>query len=130
MKCALPTVWRVRENHVNHCYFCILNLSKRRRGENAKPLEYPDLESSSAPIAHDLTRSVPEPPKNKSLKSILSLSSNKHNSDKEFLLIPGQPKHHLITTEDFNNLIRDLNLSKNKAELLGSNLKQWKMFRL
>ncbi len=124
MKFATPRIWREQRNHVHDCYFCIVNPSKRRRGKNAKPVEYPDLASSSAPIPHDLTRPVPEPPKNLSQKSNSSLSSYKSNSDKEFLPTPEQPKHHLITTEDYDDLIRDLNLPKNKAELLGSLLKQ------
>ncbi|CAH0557740.1 unnamed protein product [Brassicogethes aeneus] len=92
---------------------------------NMQPIEYPELESSSGPIAHDLTRPVPEPTKKLSQKSSLSLSSSKSNSDREFLPTLKQPKYHLITTEDFNDLVRDLNLPKNKAELLGSRLKQW-----
>lgn len=71
----------------------MVNPSKRRRGENAKPIEYPDLESSSAPIAHDPTRPVPEPPKKISQKSS-SFSSNKSNSYKDFLPTPEQPSHH------------------------------------
>ncbi|CAH0560898.1 unnamed protein product [Brassicogethes aeneus] len=93
-----------------------------------QPIKYPELESSSGPIAHDLTRPVPEPPKKLSQKSSLSLSSSKSNSDREFLPTLEQPKYHLITTEDFNDLVRDLNLSKNKAELLGSRLKPWNLF--
>ena len=32
---------------------------------------------------------------------------------------------HLLSQEDLNDLVRDLSLSKEKAELLGSRLKQW-----
>ena len=32
---------------------------------------------------------------------------------------------HLITQMELNDLIRDLDLPKNKAEVLGSRLKQW-----
>ncbi|CAF4947727.1 unnamed protein product [Pieris macdunnoughi] len=127
MKFAIPRIWREPKDHITDCYFCMVNPSKRRRGKNAKPIEYPDLESSSAPIAHDLTRPVPDPPKKLSQKSSSSFSSYKSNSDKEFLPTPEQPKHYLITSEDFNDLIRDLNLPKNKAELLGSRLKQWNL---
>nr|XP_022910769.1 uncharacterized protein LOC111421790 isoform X3 [Onthophagus taurus] len=102
MKFAIPRIWREPKDHVNDYYFCIVNPSKRRRGKNAKPIEYPDLESSSAPVAHNLTRPVPELPQ----KSSSFLSSHRSNSD-------------------FNDLIRDLNLPKRKAELLGSRLKQW-----
>ncbi|CAH4029585.1 unnamed protein product [Pieris brassicae] len=113
IKFAIPRIWREPKDHTTDCYFCMVNPSKRRRGKNAKPIEYPDLESSSAPIAHDLTRPVPEPPKKISQKSSSSFSSYKSNSDKEFLPTPEQPKHYLITSEDFNDLIRDLNLPKN-----------------
>lgn len=35
--------------------------------------------------------------------------------------------HHLVTQADFNDLARDLNLSKRNAEILGSRLKQWNL---
>jgi len=126
MKFGVPRIWREPKDHVNDCYFCIVNPRKRRSGQNAKPIEYPDLDSSSAPILHSSTLPVPEPPMKLSQTSS-SFSSNKSISDKEFPLTPEQPKHHLITTEDFNDLIRDLNLPKSKAELLGSRLKQWNL---
>lgn len=34
---------------------------------------------------------------------------------------------HMITQNDLNALIRDLNLSKDKAEILASRLKQWNL---
>lgn len=75
MKFAVPRIWREPKDHVHDCYFCVVNPNKRRSGNNAKPLEYPNLESSSAPIAHDLTRPIPSPPKKLSPKSCSSLSS-------------------------------------------------------
>ena len=126
MKFGTPRIWRDPKDHVNDCYFCIVNPRKRRSGKNAKPIEYPNPDSSSAPIAHSLTLPVPEPPMKLSQTSS-SLSSNKSVSDEIFLLTPEQSKHHLITTKDFNDLIRDLNLPKNKAELSGSRLKQWNL---
>ena len=36
---------------------------------------------------------------------------------------------HLLSQEDLNDLVRDLSLSKEKAELLGSRLKQWNLLR-
>jgi hypothetical protein len=36
---------------------------------------------------------------------------------------------HQITQEEYNDLVRDLNLSKSKAELLGSRLQQWNLLK-
>jgi len=37
------------------------------------------------------------------------------------------PHPHILTQDKLNDLVRDLELSKSKAELLGSRLKQWNM---
>lgn len=128
MKFAVPRIWREPKDHVTDCYFCVVNPRKRRSGKNSKPVEYPDLASSSAPILHSSQFPVPQPPQ----KSVKLSQSSSHSSygdveDKEFVPSQEPPKPHLITTEDFNDLIRDLNLPKSKAELLGSRLKQWNL---
>jgi hypothetical protein len=35
------------------------------------------------------------------------------------------PQRHILTQDELNDLVRDLELSKRKTELLGSRLKQW-----
>ena len=37
------------------------------------------------------------------------------------------PQPHILTQDELNSLVRNLELSKSKAELLGSRLKQWNM---
>jgi len=37
------------------------------------------------------------------------------------------PQPHILTQDVLNDLVRDLERSKNKAELLGSRLKQWNL---
>jgi hypothetical protein len=39
------------------------------------------------------------------------------------------PQPHILTQDELNDLVRDLELSKNKAELLGSRLKQWNFLK-
>ena len=52
-------------------------------------------------------------------------SSESSGADFEPCQIEGIP--YLITQEDLNDLVRDLNLSKGKSELLGSRLQQWNL---
>lgn len=47
------------------------------------------------------------------------------DEDFEFEGIVNEP--HLITKEDLNDLVWDLNLSKKQSELLGSRLKEWNL---
>ena len=49
-------------------------------------------------------------------------SSDRHDPSFE---ISNEP--HLLTQGDLNDLVRDLHLSKNQAELLGSQLKGWNL---
>jgi len=39
------------------------------------------------------------------------------------------PQPHILTRDELNDLVRDLELSKSKAELLGSRLKQWNLLK-
>ncbi|XP_076257483.1 uncharacterized protein LOC143194719 [Rhynchophorus ferrugineus] len=66
MRQSVKFATRKREpkDHVKDCYFYIVNPSKRRRGKHARPIEYPDLESSSASVVHNLTLPVPSYRKN------------------------------------------------------------------
>lgn len=40
MKFAVPRLWRETSDHVQDCYFCIVNPSKCRPGENAENIFY------------------------------------------------------------------------------------------
>ncbi|KAL1516182.1 hypothetical protein ABEB36_000101 [Hypothenemus hampei] len=88
---------------------------------------YPDLASSSAPILHSAQCLVPKPPIKMSSSSLSSNISIEDDEDLEYILPQKQSKPHVITEQDFNDLIRDLNLPKSKVEILGSRLKQWNL---
>ena len=63
MRFAILRIWREPSNHHSDCYFCMVDPSKRRKGENAPPIEYPNIPSSIAPVPHNTSDlPVPNPP--------------------------------------------------------------------
>ncbi|XP_044586080.1 uncharacterized protein LOC123266115 [Cotesia glomerata] len=133
MKFAMPRIWREPSDHVHDCYFCMVNPSKRRSGKNAEKIFYPDLPSTSSPIPHDENLPVPARSGLDSFEVQASQSSTGSsapltNTDGSDFMTKSQSfGPHFISSSEFNDLVRDLNLSKNKAEILGSRLKQWNL---
>jgi hypothetical protein len=89
---------------------------------------YPCIPSATRPVPHSDSIPIPVPPlpeaerslddyRNSSASSIQSSESEYEPTD--------QP--HLLKQQDLNDLVRDLALSKEHAELLGSRLQQWNL---
>jgi hypothetical protein len=66
---------------------------------------------------YDDTMPVPKPPEE---------TGPSMNADPDFL-IHDTSEPHLITLAELNDLVRDLDVSKTKAQLLGSWFKQWNL---
>ena len=112
-------------------YFCIapplrhgITKKKKKRTSN-----YPNSSSAIRPVPHTEDLSVPVPPQ----QYILDLDEETtENWDKtpqpstsmnvDFTVDLQFNEFHRITQEELNDLIRDLDLAKSKAELLGSRL--------
>eukprot|EP00731_Ephydatia_muelleri_P006654 Em0003g902a len=128
MPFAVPMIWREQKDHVTDCYFCLTNVSGFS-AKNKKSIEYPILPSAIRPVPHDDSLPIPEPPEKWSLDEIAEGAAMHHlstDSDIDPDFVPhmsGEP--HLITQSELNDLVRDLGLSKAKAELLGSRLQGW-----
>ena len=82
------------------------------------------------PVPHDDSLPVPKPPEKWSLEEPADDDIPEHETEMETgpdpdfePCISGEP--HLITQPELNDLVRDLGLSKSKAELLGSRLQEW-----
>ena len=119
---AVPMGWREQANHVNDCYFCMTNVtgfSSKGKGN----IEYPDLPSAIRPIPHSadlppplftfLPELVDEPVSSTSEESSLEDDCYNPLADKSPIL---------ITQAFLNDLVRDLNLPKESAEVLGLRL--------
>lgn len=101
------------------CYFCTVNPLK---GRNSK-----ETSRSAIDIRSNTTEKNPVPLLENQLPPPYShpLRISSISTHSAFLL-ESEPKiPSLINFEDFNYLIRDLNLSNNKGNFLASRLKQW-----
>ena len=120
---AVPMVWREQENHVDDCYFCMTNVagfSSKSKGS----IKYPYLLSAIRPIPH--SADLP-PPLFTSLPELVdepvsSTSEESFLEDNCYEPLADNKSPILITQAFLNDLVRDLNLPKESAELLGSRL--------
>ena len=91
---------------------------------------YPNLPSAIRPVPHSADLPVPiTPPCLPELKGKYSENSENSScdSDDTFQLSQEVTKPHLISQEDLNDLVQDLNLTKSNSKLLASRLQQWNL---
>ena len=122
---GVPMVWREPKNHSDDCYFCSVNVSGLT-SKTRSSIQYPNLPSALQPIPHSNELPVP-------VFKALEISDSENDFvptedtkdiDEDFNA-PGRSGGipQLFTQADLNDLVRDLNLPKNSAELLTSRLK-------
>lgn len=127
-----PAIWREQQNHVNDCYFCLTNITgiKSTSKNNRK---YPDVSSMSKPatLRTPTTSTSNEPSTFRGscgFESSVDVYASDHTdfNDDDYEPPPTRSttEPHLITQSELNDLIRDLDLPKEKSELLAFRLKQ------
>ena len=62
MPFAISRIWREPKNHLNDCYFCMVNLPKCK--SDHKYIIYPNILSSIALVDHYDDLPIPVPPDN------------------------------------------------------------------
>ena len=121
-------VWREPKDHVTDCYFCMNNM----RGFNMhkkKTWIYPNLESAIRPVLH--CEAVPVP----TFITLPDIDDDDEVTEDTEVPLPVQDyddsdfegTSHLpqtFTQGELSDLVRDLNLSKEQAEVLASRLKE------
>jgi len=99
--------------------------------KNKHKIKYPDCESALKPVPHNADIPVPVPP-----VTTVGDDDSRDDSDTEMmnptdLYEPPEletlKQPHLLDQQELNDLVRDLELSKKKSELLGSRLQEWNL---
>ena len=95
-------------------------------------LVYPNIPSGIRPVPHGNELPISEPPDNLAMYSDDEHSASSNNevqqpsTSRDADYVPStDSSHHTITEGELYDIIRDLELPKNKAELLASRLQQW-----
>lgn len=125
-KFGMPMVWREPENDLDDCYFWFVNL----KGFNKKYkqyIKYPSIPSTIWPVPHCDQIPIPIFSELAEINEEAPTSSTTLDDDGDAEYKPldsffDQPS--LYSQPELNDLIRDLNLPKQSAELLASRLQE------
>jgi len=127
--------WREPSNHATDCCFCmVLPVSGAITKKKKYTIVYPNVPSALRPVPRGEGISVPEPPKEFTIDSDDEDEGESTSGSPESPAStvphvshgrPSAPQPHVLTQDELNDLVRDLKLSTNEAELLRSRLKQW-----
>ena len=116
-------------------YFCIV--PQLRHGITKKGTSnYPNSSSAIRPVPHTEDLPVPVPLQQYILDLYDEPTENwdktpqtSTSMDADFTVDFQFNEFHRITQEELNDLVRDIDLAKSKAELLGSRLQQWNLLK-
>jgi hypothetical protein len=119
MPFGVPMVWREPQNHGSDCYFCVCVV----KGHNHKSKQesvYPDLASARRPVPHGPDITVPVCPAEFKSSSSSSPTTEDQSNDSAYHLPSPEPQR--FAQNELNDLVRELGLTKESAEVLGSRL--------
>lgn len=123
MPFAIPMIWREPKDHLSDCYFCKVDV-KGFSTKNKHKIVYPNLNSAMRPVPHNESLSIPIPPHDEIETSDDDRDSHKSTSDENYEPYDHGSAPHTFSQAELNDLVRDLSLSKDKAELLASRMKE------
>lgn len=119
---GVPMIWREPQNHTDDCYFCSTGIHGFNV-KNKKNIVYPNLPSALRPVPHGPDVPVPLQPEHLPEVDGSEIESSEETEDNEEEYEPGNSAPQPFTQSELSDLIRDLHLTKEASELLGSRLK-------
>jgi hypothetical protein len=129
MPLAAPMVWREPRNHLDDGYFCVTNITGLSV-QSKHNTEYLNTPSALRHIPQDDSMPVLEPPEEYSLYSEPEseeaspepgISTREDQDFSTYCTI----EPHLITQAELKGVVRNLDIPKTKAQLLGPKIQQW-----
>lgn len=124
---GIPMIWREPKNHIDDCYFCVTKTMGYSKKSKQK-LEYPNLDSASRPVPHSKEIPVPVFKDFAALEGLENeedmASDIEHESDVDFDEFGSSSIPQTFSQSELNDLVRDLNLSKEASEVLASRLRE------
>lgn len=118
----MPTIWRRPFCHATDCYFCLTKVEQHGRH---KKVDYAQVPTMIKPVPHVDSDPYPVYPKRRREDSVESDVDNQSTCDENEAELERKPV--LFTQLDLDDLMKDLDLSKGKSELLASRLKERNM---
>lgn len=127
-----PMIWTDPVNHDTNCYICLTKVIYSKTTRHS--IEYALVGSATLPEPHSSNLPIPAAPApctDPTQQECMDIADVTHEEDieddRDPLYIPDTAETHKLTQEDYNDLVRDLYLTKDMSELLGSRLQQWKL---
>lgn len=121
---GVPMVWREQRNHVDDCYFCLTKTSGYSK-KTRHTINYPNLDSAVRPVLHSDIVPVPVFKELPSVESCSDCDSPElHDDDSDPDFVHTGKEREQFSQVELNDLVRDLGLSKELAEVLASRLKE------
>ena len=102
----------------------MVDISKYKKTKDRKKIVYPSIPSSIAPVNHGPERPIPQSP---TTHAISSISSKDNDADFEVDTQCSSKDPDFPNQNELNDLTRDLDFTKAKAEILSSRLKEWNL---
>ena len=124
MPFAIPRIWREPTNHHDDCYFCMVDISKYKKTKDREKSVYPSIPTSIVPANHGPELPIPQPPMTQATSST---SLEDDDADFEVDTQCSSKDLHFLNQNELDDLTRDLGLTKAKAEIFSSRLKEWNL---
>ena len=120
---AIPMIWREPQNHFNDCYFCTVSIAGLNQ-KKCQSVTYPRLPSVIRPVPHSDELPIPVFQNNRHTehhKSDSDVIDEHVGYDPDFVQ---ENVPEAFSQSELKDLVRDLSLSKESAELLDSRLNE------